>query len=364
MKARLFELDLYKTILIFSMVSSHALETVFSRNFADFGFCADSAFSVFIEVFVFLAGPLGFMVMMGILISLGSQREPSRQIRRGLLLLLVWLVLNAVRSVPTALLDSKGFAGNTVWERICSYAFINDIFFFAGLFFVFVGVLRRFGATDRVVFGVSALLYGASLFIGDIGPLVPPSFHQATAGFVRTGHWSSFPFIAWAIIPSLGMLFGRVLTRFADDRRRVYAVLLAGSALTLAALSPLLRSAGLFDGASLLAMRGNPLELHANGPLPLACGLAMCGAILSVSYFLSPVLGRGRLGTAIEYLGRGLPFTYVVQWVLIPPIALAARSRLVPLPDGAVVAGCLAIAAASVAVAEAGKRTWRRFHVQ
>lgn len=363
MKTRLFELDLFKTVLIFAMVSSHALELIFSRNFADFGFCADSAFSVFIEVFSFLAGPLGFMFMTGVLISFGGRREPSRQIRRGILLLLVWLALNAVRSVPAALLDREGFAGNTLRERVCSYVFVNDIFFFAGLFFVFVGVLRRLGATDRTVFGVSALLYGASLFIGDVGPLVPPSLRRLTAGFVQTGRWSSFPFIAWAIVPSLGMLFGRVLARFADARRRVYAALLSASALTFAALLPPLRSAGLFDGASLLAMRGNPLGLHENGPLPLACGLAMCGVFLSASHFLSPFLGRARLGAAIEYLGRGLPFIYVVQWVLIPPIALATRNLLVPLHDGAVVAGCLAIAAASVAVAAAGQRIWRKLHV-
>lgn len=362
MKARLFELDLFKALLIFAMVSSHALEMVFSRGYGDFGFCADSAFSVFIEDFAFLTGPLGFMVMMGVLISFGGRREPARQIRRGLWLMLVWLALNAARSVPAAILDRDGFAGNTLMERVLSYAFANDIFFFAGFFFVFVGVLRRFGATDLVVFGVSALLYGVSLIVGDVGPLVCPPFRRLTAGFVQTGHWSSFPFVAWAVIPSLGMLFGRVLARFADDRRRLYAVLLAVSALTLVALFPLLRAAGLFDGATLLAMRGNPLGLHANGLLPLACGLALCGVILSVFYFLSPVLGRGRSGTVITYLGRGLPLTYVIQWVLIPLIALATRSWLVPLSDGAVVAGCLAIAAASVAVAEAGKRIWRRVH--
>lgn len=64
MRSRLFELDLFKAILIFVMVSSHALEMVFSRVYGDFGFCADSAFSVFVEDFGFLAGPLGFMVMM------------------------------------------------------------------------------------------------------------------------------------------------------------------------------------------------------------------------------------------------------------------------------------------------------------
>ena len=362
MRTRLFELDLCKAVLIFAMVSSHALEMVFSRGYGDFGFCADSGFSVFIEDFAFLTGPLGFMVMMGVLISFGGRRDPVRQIRRGLWLLLVWLALNVARSVPAAILDRAGFAGNTLAERVLSYAFANDIFFFAGLFFVFVGVLRRFGATDLVVFGVSALLYGASLIVGDVGPLVRPPFHRLTAGFVQTGRWSSFPFVAWAVIPSLGMLFGRLLARFADDRRRLYAALLSASALTLAALLPLLRDAGLFDGASLLAMRGNPLGLHANAPLALACGLALCGVVLSVFYFLSPVLGRGCLGTAISYLGRGLPLTYVVQWVLIPLIALATRSWLVPLADGAVVAGCLAIAAASVAVAEAGRRIWRRSH--
>lgn len=363
MKTRLFELDIYKAILIFIMVASHALEMVFSRSYGDFGFCADSGFSVFVEDFMFLSGPLGFMVMMGALISFGGRRDPQRQIRRGLWLMLVWQALNAARSVPAAILDRVGFAGETLLERVVAYAFANDIFFFAGLFFVFVGVLRRFGATDLVAFGVSALLYGVSLFVGDIGPFVRPPFHRLTAGFVQTGHWSSFPFIAWAIIPSLGMLFGRVLARFADARQKIYTVLLCVSALALVALSPLLRSAGLFDGASLLAMRGNPLGLHANGPLPLAFGLAMCGVVLAVAYFLSPLLGRGRLGTAIAYLGRNLPLIYVVQWVLIPLIALATRRWLVPLSDGAVVAGCLAIAAASIAVAEAGKRFWRRFHV-
>ena len=362
MKTRLFELDSYKAILIFIMVASHALEMVFSHGYGDFGFCADSGFSVFVEDFMFLAGPLGFMVMMGVLISFGGKRDPVRQIRRGLWLLLIWFALNVARAVPTAILDRTGFAGNTLMERIVSYAFANDIFFFAGLFFVFVGVLRRFGATDLVVFGVSALLYGVSLFVGDIGRFVHPPFHRLTAGFVQTGHWSSFPFIAWAIIPSVGMLFGPILARFGEDRRRLYAVLLSVSALVLVALSPLLCSAGLFDGEKLLAMRGNALGLHANGPLPLACGLAMCGVIISSLYFLVLVLGRGRLGVAITYLGRGLPLVYVVQWVLIPLIALVTRSWLVPLSDGAVVVGCLAIAAASIAVAEVAKRIWRRLH--
>lgn len=79
MKTRLFELDSYKAILIFIMVASHALEMVFSHGYGDFGFCADSGFSVFVEDFMFLAGPLGFMVMMGVLISFGGKRDPARQ---------------------------------------------------------------------------------------------------------------------------------------------------------------------------------------------------------------------------------------------------------------------------------------------
>ena len=359
--ARLFEFDLLKTFLIFAMVSSHSLEEIFSRQYADFAFCAHTAFSVAIEDFLFLPGPLGFMAAMGALMVLAAPRPPAQWIRRGIVLLLVWLLLNVLRALPPALLASGGDrAAFQTW--LFTFVFVNDILFFAGLFFLFAGFLRRLGATTAGVLAVSSLLYGASLFVGDIGPAVPAALHPVLAGFIHAGSLSVFPFLSWAIIPALGMAFGELLARSRERRTSLYVAIACLSAALLAALLPALRANGLLDGEALLEMRGNPIGLHANGPLPLACSIGFFGLLLSACHFLAPLLRRGRVGAAITYLGSRLPLIYVVQWVLIPLVALALRGRLAPLPVWALALSCLAIAAASAAIAEACARLWRRLH--
>ena len=361
MKMRLFEFDLVKAFLILVMVASHSLEVIFSRDYGDFAFCADSGFSVFVEDFVFLFGPFGFMVAMGALISFVGAREPSRQIRRGCALLLVWFLLNCLRSFPCALLFARP-DGDSQTALMIRFLLANDILFFAGLFFVCLGVLRRLGVSYGGVIVVSAILYAVALLVGDVEHLVAPPFRQLTAGLVRTGHLSSFPFLSWAVVPALGMGLGLLLVRFAESRRRLYAIVAGASSVLLIALLPLLRAEGAFDGATLLSMRGNPLGLHANGLLPFAVSSALFGVFLAGAHFASPWLQSGRLGAVITYLGRNLPLIYFVQWVLIPLIALATRKVMAPLPDAAVAIGCLAVAAASVAVAEGGRRLWRCCH--
>ena len=207
-----------------------------------------------------------------------------------------------------------------------------------------------------------SVLYVISLLVGDVERLVAPSFRLLTAGLVRTGHLSSFPFLSWAVVPALGMGLGLLLVRFAESRRRLYAIVAGASSVLLIALLPLLRAEGTFDGAALLSMRGNPLGLHANGLLPFAVSSALFGIFLAGAHFASPWLQTGRLGAGITYLGRNLPLIYFAQWVLIPLIALATRKVMVPLSDAAVAIGCLVVAAASVAVAEGGKRIWRSCH--
>lgn len=361
MKTRLFEFDLLKAILILVMVASHSLEVIFSNGYGDFAFCVDSAFSVFVEDFVFLVGPFGFMVMMGVLISFVGVREPARHIRRGCALLLVWFLLNCLRSFPCALLFARP-GGDPLTALMIRFVFANDILFFAGLFFVYLGVLSRLGASYKGVMAASAVLYVVSLWVGDVEHLVAPSFRLLTAGFVCTGHLSSFPFLSWVLVPALGMGLGLLLVRFSESRRRLYAIVGCSSAVLLVALLPWLRAEGVFDGAALLAMRGNPLGLHANGMLPLVVACAMSGIFLAVAHFASPWLQSGRFGMAVTYLGRNLPLIYFVQWVLIPLIALSTRKVMMPLPDVAVALGSLTVAAMSIAVAEGGKRLWRWCH--
>lgn len=361
MKTRLLEFDLVKAILILVMVASHSLEVVFSKGYGDFAFCADSGFSVFVEDFIFLVGPFGFMVTMGALISFVGVREPARQIRRGCTLLLVWFLLNCLRSFPCAVLLARP-DGDSLTTLMVRFVFANDILFFAGLFFAYLGVLCRLGLSYGGVMVVSAVLYGISLLLGDVEHLIAPPFRLLTAGWVRTGHLSSFPFLSWAVVPALGMGLGLLLVRFAESRRRLYAVVVGVSAVLLIALLPLLRAEGAFDGAALLAMRGNPLGLHANGLPAFAVSCALFGLFLAGARFVSPCLQAGRLGAVITYLGRNLPLIYFAQWVLIPLIALATRKVMAPLSDAAVAIGCLAVAAASVAVAEGGKRLWRCCH--
>ena len=135
---RLHELDLLKAVAVVGMILCHAVYMLGAHHE---NYEQDLAYFVADYVFgSYLAVAHAFMFSMGVGIVFSPKNRPSNLVKRGVFLYVAGYVLNFFRYGIYALADGL-IEGQFLEETV--YAFIvQDIFHFAGLALIFVGLCR------------------------------------------------------------------------------------------------------------------------------------------------------------------------------------------------------------------------------
>ena len=160
---RLSNLDMIKVLAIFMMVMEHVCEVFFSYVWEDKAFCPATGVWSVVDGWATVLSPAFFMFSMGVAINFSRRSVPGLWIRRGLKLFLTWFLLKAayclvaVRHLPAHEV--------TAWQFCVEYIFFSDILCFAGLFFVFMGLLRKLNVPKTVIALLSLGLFAAGQFI-------------------------------------------------------------------------------------------------------------------------------------------------------------------------------------------------------
>ncbi len=312
---RRIELDILKAVAIFEMIAMHLQEVVFSGAYNDRQFVQNTWWIVFLGNFFYLTGPFGFLFSMGCTIPFSRRNDPGSHLRRGIMLLAAWLILNALRMIPYALLaeSSQGIPFAVNYRR---FVFSNDVLFFAGAFFLIFGFLRKLELPFGRIFCFFAVLFTVAQFFGDFGRFLPEWSYPFLCGIIGIRRASAFPLLNWGFVVTLGIVWGNVLLRGGGESK-LYAVSAGAGAVASALVLFILYLAGALNTEVLLRSIGDPLGMHHAGVISVLCALSGVALQLGVFRLLAVALPE-KLRRGISCAaGKILP-VYIAHWLILP----------------------------------------------
>lgn len=186
------------------------------------------------QIVEFLGSPPAapvFMVLLGIGIVYSKRNTAEQLLKRGFSILILGYVLNFFRDlIPYSLLATLQSDPSYTTEAWASMWGI-DILHFAGLAFIFFGIIKKFNIKDIYLPVILSVLAVANIFFRDksTGSVVG----DAVLGlFWGTDSYSWFPFCSWIAFPIAGYMFGKLLIR-CKDKDKFYKISLLLSSFTL-----------------------------------------------------------------------------------------------------------------------------------
>ena len=299
---RIDAFDLARGLAVFFMALVHALGTYTTPE------VYDSAFGWTIE---FLGGPPAapvFMFLMGAVMAFSRRSGFTAMVKRGLLLLALGYLLNALRgSLPVWLAIQAGALLEELGGSTPMIEFLQvDILQFAGIAYLTLAVVRKitrnpwiWAALVLVVAWISPFIWGVT---SGWGPL---DFVLNHIGGID-GENVAFPLFAWIAYPLLGMAVGQWLVT-TEDRAKVFRRLAwAGAGLLLVGGAITLTNANFHIGDYWRTGPGGVLAIT-GFVLLWVCGLTLIA---------TPLL-RSWPGKLIAYWSRHVTVFYFIHWVLL-----------------------------------------------
>ncbi len=219
--------DIARALAILFMIMVHCLE-----NFSTTGVMDQSIYGLVTEFFGSFTSATVFMFVLGMGIHFTKDQRPERFIRRGLMLLGAGYLLNILRGFLPMMVTWQ-ITGDSEWAPyMVMELFWIDILQFAGLAFVFFGVMKRLDAGVRgyaislVIFQViNYFLLTYAPYFNDTMNYHDPGYYLSavTGWFWGSGEFSSFPFLTWIFYPVMGYLFGKYfLSKEPEKRNRIF----------------------------------------------------------------------------------------------------------------------------------------------
>lgn len=310
-KGRQKELDLYKATIIFSMIYFHVLEVMFSATWEDLALVHFTPIGQMFVDILDLIGPAGFMFCMGIAIPFSRKKDPIVYVKRGLHMIAMWMVLKLAYAFPLAYMFKDAW-GMSWGEFLIYIILVNDILFFAGVFFLFIGLMEKCKANLYMVTTVAIVLFVISHFL----ELAEGSLylHSFLGNFIVTEE-SAFPLLNWLIIPTLGLSFGKAL-RATENKGKFYGKVGLFGLVGLILLIVGCLAKGI--SAEQLAEIDIVSAVYDMNFLMLFLCAVFIALVLFVDYLLTSHIQSAKFEALYGYLSNKLTYIYIVQWVTIP----------------------------------------------
>lgn len=224
------EIDLVKAYSIIMMIITHCIDDLY--------FYEGHFISEFIDdVLAQTVGAQGFMICMGIGVAytargIDEKTLSSKHIKRGVSLLVTGQLLNLLRyGLPYFYAYLR--SADVDFRACIFFVFSGDIFQFAGLFFLLMGLLTKLKLKSVHVFLLSiVMIIAGMLCCGDVNT-GNYALDQFLGLFIFTNTESYFPLFHWMIYPAFGMVFGDVLLHV-RDKKKFYTMLFVPTAIVFA----------------------------------------------------------------------------------------------------------------------------------
>lgn len=201
------EIDFAKGLAIIFMVLVHAGEIY-----------QGAVGEVYERVVEFFGSPPAapvFMIALGVGIVYSRRSDGRTLLKRGGKLLVLGYILNVLREViPYMILAAR--TGDVMYKQAAwEYLWGADILAFAGLTFIFFGLVKQFKIKNEYLFVIWCGMATLNLILRDIS--FENKVTNTIAGlFWGTNDYSWFPFLTWIFYPILGYFFGQFLIKCKD----------------------------------------------------------------------------------------------------------------------------------------------------
>ena len=307
--------DLCKTISIILMILCHVFYAVKYTN-------TPSLTASFIaHNLVRLLGAQFFMFSMGLGLAYTRNDSPKSCFRRGIILLLMGYLLNFLREIlPWMVCGSYPMFSSVMTNNKFLMLLSGDILQFAGLAFLFFGLVKHFKLSNLTIFLITIVLTAIGAFCTNeiYVRLSTDNFYFSFIGlFIPIKNFTAnsyvcFSFCNWIIYPVTGWLFGKLLKRCVNPDKFYWYLLLISVPLLLLAWSA-------FDaaGKNMWMMLMNPLNYHQQNPVILAVYLNIIAVAISLAHIFSNYFVKFKFWGVIKHLSSELPTLYIVSWVVI-----------------------------------------------
>ncbi|MBW6411267.1 heparan-alpha-glucosaminide N-acetyltransferase domain-containing protein [Clostridium weizhouense] len=200
------ELDIAKGLAILFMILVHINEVYVHPSLET---------SMYSKIIEFIGSPPAapiFMFLLGLGIVYSKRSNPKYLIKRGILIFLLAYALNFFRDfIPFNLLSILD-SDPSYKEEAISSLFGIDILPFAGLTFLFFGIVKKLKFKDSHIAITWCIFETLNLFLRDnsTGMIVTDRIFGVLWG---TNDYSWFPFLSWIAFPIFGYFFGKLLIR-------------------------------------------------------------------------------------------------------------------------------------------------------
>ena len=320
------EADFAKAVCLIGMVFVHVFEEI-PLYFINGSLEESTTAYVLVIVLDAIFGAATFMFCMGFGVTFTKKAEdPSYLIRRGIKLLICGYIFNIVRLViPEIIRDLSRHETETLLTDLLSMFMLLDIFQFAGLALLLLGLLKKWRLSDRSIVFTALGMSIAGSFVRDfpiadmlgiekpvpaiVTTLTTGLFAGSVFGFDPTLESSPFPLLNWFIFVVAGYLFAKML-RHCENKKRFYTIASCsgGALVILYMLIAIPNRIGM--------MSGNINQYyHLTTPEALLCIIASI-SVFGMYYGLSNILPKA-VSKAAGVISHNLTYTYVIHWVLI-----------------------------------------------
>ena len=268
-----------------------------------------------------------FMACMGIGVAYGRHTDAATLARRGLRMLVVSYIFNAVRAGANPLLGL--FGGDTMHYHLFLYLFFFvDILQFAGVALLLLALLRRCRVGVAGTVGLSlAMSLAGSLVAENVGWLVQKIHTGILAldaplallvGTITPGGapetplvYSAFPLLNWFVFVALGLAIGKALRR-CRDLDRLYALATPPAAI----LFIVFTIWGLKGGAPVHLYDSEEGYYYLTLVDALLVGLPAIVLMLGIGHFAGKAL-KGRAANLVLRISSDLNRIYLIHWIFV-----------------------------------------------
>ena len=310
------ELDLLKAVTIFFMIFIHVTEVIFSKEWEDMFYCNLTTGWQVLYIVINAVAAFGFMFSMGTAILYSRFNNARSWIIRGFQLILAWLVLRLFYVYPLAKIFASEH-GMSIPEFILCVICSSDILFFAGTFFLFIGIHRKLkiGMTGMIISAVVLFIVGHFVSYNPDSILM----QYILGNFIITDN-TFFPFINWIMAPVLGMCWGKILLH-CTNKDRLYLITGIIGAIGTGIILLVANFKGLLTTTGLEQLTDVQVFYNAN-ILTVTIACCFLALLLSLYYAITKFVKATWFTNSYTFLSKQLTKIYFVQWIIIPWLAL------------------------------------------
>jgi len=307
---RFGEFEFLKALAILGLPLVHLMEESMDCGLASTALKSFGSSILVLCVF----GPSIFMICMGF--GIGGGKSSAESIRKtGIQFLLIGLILNILRWLIPGII--KCIVLKTPLIEDIDLCFQSDIYYFAGIFFIYYSYLKQWKVSTPALLVISLITLTVNGMLTPVMVKIAGKndiISSLVGNIIYVNDTSCFPLMSWAIFPTVGIILGEILKPNTDEFRGFFMRrLMDFSVVFFIAFVFFLWSYNI-DAIKVLVSPNNDYITDLPNVLML---VSLACFIIGVTYYLCKLIGHTKfMGFMLTISAFIIPF-YLLQWVLV-----------------------------------------------